>query len=191
MGRILLKENTNCEKELSCVCHVTMHKSFNSFVLFSLTQKSRAMLQRYLFYFDRFTNHAQSLQFENKLYDRIQAKMLEIQDVYQQSAYDVKFLKDAVDTLCKCRQALMYTYVFAFYLNANNHTEMFEHNQADLESSTEQLSSFLERDIYNSNFNTEVKIRVQDKKTYCDSRRQKLFEHVYEGEEAGLWDHCE
>jgi len=173
------------------VCHVTMHKSFNSFVLFSLTQKSRAMLQRYLFYFDRFTNHAQSLQFENKLYDRIQAKMLEIQDVYQQSAYDVKFLKDAVDTLCKCRQALMYTYVFAFYLNANNHTEMFEHNQADLESSTEQLSSFLERDIYNSNFNTEVKIRVQDKKTYCDSRRQKLFEHVYEGEEAGLWDHCE
>jgi len=117
--------------------------------------------------------------------------MLEIQDVYQQSAYDVKFLKDAVDTLCKCRQALMYTYVFAFYLNANNHTEMFEHNQADLESSTEQLSSFLERDIYNSNFNTEVKIRVQDKKTYCDSRRQKLFEHVYEGEEAGLWDHCE
>lgn len=38
----------------------------------------------------------------------------------------VQFLKKAVDILCQCRQTLMYTYVFAYYLRKNNQSVIFE-----------------------------------------------------------------
>ena len=38
----------------------------------------------------------------------------------------VQFLKKAVDILCQCRQTLMYTYVFAYYLKKNNQSVIFE-----------------------------------------------------------------
>ena len=73
-----------------------------------------------------------------------------------------QFLQKAVDILCQCRQTLMYTYAFAFYLRKNNHTLIFEDNQRDLEMATEMLSEYLERDITSSTIN-DMKIFVQDK----------------------------
>lgn len=40
---------------------------------------SRASLTRYLFYFNRYMNHMQSLKFENKLYASVKEKMEEMQ----------------------------------------------------------------------------------------------------------------
>lgn len=39
---------------------------------------------------------------------------------------EAQFMKRAVDVLCQCRQTLMYSYSFAFYLKKNNHTFIFE-----------------------------------------------------------------
>jgi len=39
---------------------------------------------------------------------------------------EVQFLRKAVDVLCQCRQTLMYTYVFAYYLRKNNQSIIFE-----------------------------------------------------------------
>lgn len=74
----------------------------------------------------------------------------------------VQFLKKAVDILCQCRQTLMYTYVFAYYLKKNNQSLIFEDNQKDLESATEKLSEYLERDITSENL-VDIKQKVQDK----------------------------
>ena len=41
---------------------------------------------------------------------------------------EAQFVKRAVDVLCRCRQILMYSYCFAFYLKKNNHTFIFEVN---------------------------------------------------------------
>jgi len=49
--------------ELSLFCHVPIHFT----VLCILMQMSRAALQRYLFYCNRYMNHMQSLKFENKV----------------------------------------------------------------------------------------------------------------------------
>ena len=73
-----------------------------------------------------------------------------------------QFLQKAVDILCQCRQTLMYTYAFAYYLRKNNHTLIFEDNQRDLEMATETLSEYLERDTSSSTIN-DLKIYVQDK----------------------------
>ena len=71
-------------------------------------------------------------------------------------------MKQAVDVLCQCRQTLMYTYAFAFYLRKNNHTLIFEDNQSDLEMATELLSEYLERDITKDSI-ANIKVFVQDK----------------------------
>ena len=42
-------------------------------------ENSRAALERYLFYCNRYMNHIQSLKFENKLYAVVKEKMEEMQ----------------------------------------------------------------------------------------------------------------
>ena len=42
-------------------------------------EKSRAALQRYLFYCNRYMNHMQSLRLEHKLYSTVKEKMEEMQ----------------------------------------------------------------------------------------------------------------
>lgn len=37
-------------------------------------------------------------------------------------------MKKGVDVLCECRQILMYTYVFAYFLKKNNHSTIFQVN---------------------------------------------------------------
>lgn len=56
----------------------------------------------------------------------------------------------------------MCTYVFAYYLRKNNQSLIFEANQKDLESATETLSEYLERDITSENL-ADIKQKVQDK----------------------------
>jgi hypothetical protein len=53
----------------------------------------------------------------------------------------------------------MYTYVFAFYLVKTNQSVIFEDNQRDLESATEKLSEYLEREITSENL-ADIKQKV-------------------------------
>jgi ariadne-1 len=106
-------------------------------------------------------NHLQSLKFESKLYAKIKDKMSEMQEL-NMSWIEVQYLQKSVDILCECRQTLMHTYVFAFYLAKNNQSVIFEDNQNNLENSVEQLSEYLEREISAENV-VDIKQKVQDK----------------------------
>uniref|UniRef100_A0A915ER00 RBR-type E3 ubiquitin transferase n=1 Tax=Ditylenchus dipsaci TaxID=166011 RepID=A0A915ER00_9BILA len=75
-------------------------------------QNSRAALQRYLHYYNRFKNHQNSLLLETKLYDEVEVKMKQMQD-FTFSYVETQFLKQAVEVLHECRRTLMYTYAFA------------------------------------------------------------------------------
>lgn len=127
----------------------------------------------------------ESLKFENKLYASVQEKMREMQQ-HNMSWIEVQFLDKAVDVLCQCRQTLMYTYVFAYYQAKTNQSILFEDNQRDLESATETLSEYLEREITSDNIK-DIKQKVQDKYRYCASRRKILLGHVQEGYEQDWW----
>jgi len=152
--------------------------------------RSRAALQRYLHYYKRYHNHHESLRLENKLLDQVQKRMEAMQQ--QMSWIEVQFLQNACDVLRQCRQTLMYTYPFAFYLKRNNHSIIFEQNQADLEHATEELSGYLERDFSQTNGSlTEMKQKVQDKYRYCSTRRKVLLDHVAEGYECDYWEYNE
>lgn len=147
-------------------------------------------LERYLFYCTRYMNHKNSLKLENALYDKAREQMDLMQQCNNMSRMEVQFLKKAVDVLCSCRQTLMYTYAFAFYLRKSNQSVIFENNQSDLENATEDLSRYLERDITNEVL-VDIKLKVHNKYRYCESRRQVLLKHVQEGSDGDMWDYVE
>ena len=102
--------------------------------------KSRAALERYLFYCNRYINHLKSKNMEHKLYEMAEQKMQELQlldmtwievgcswmHYLKKIPLQVQFMKKAVDILCQCRNTLMYTYAFAYFLKKNNHSCIFE-----------------------------------------------------------------
>ncbi|XP_065829261.1 E3 ubiquitin-protein ligase arih1-like [Oscarella lobularis] len=151
---------------------------------------SRASLDRYLFYYNRYANHLRSAKLEKKLNDSIKKKMDELQR-RGMTWIEVQFLTKAVDVLCMSRETLMYTYVFAFYLKKNNQSVIFEENQKDVEMATETLSGYLERDMLTADVVAELKRKVQDQLRYCQQRRSVLLAHVYEGYDKELWDYIE
>ncbi|PIC53271.1 hypothetical protein B9Z55_003049 [Caenorhabditis nigoni] len=115
-----------------------------------------------------------------------------VEDLQQNSMtwHDAQFLRDAVDSLSKSRRTMMYTYVFAFYLKRNNHAEIFETNQRDLEMATEQLSGYLEQDMDEEDPKT-LKQKIQDKCRYIEHRRKVLMNHCSEGNEQEIWEFSE
>ncbi|RWS22306.1 E3 ubiquitin-protein ligase arih1-like isoform X1 [Leptotrombidium deliense] len=169
-----------------CNCN-SFHRTEEQVVASSNKEKCRITLERYLFYYHRYMNHMQSLRFENKLYESVAEKMKEMQEEHRMPWIEVQFLKKAVDVLYQCRQTLMYTYGFAFFLSKTNQSLIFEANQRDLENATEILSEYLEHDITDDNID-EMKQHVQDKYRYCDIRRNVLIQHVKEGYDKHMWE---
>nr|ACE75360.1 ariadne [Glyptapanteles indiensis] len=149
-------------------------------------KENKSALRKYLHYSDRYMNHANSLKLESNLYDAVKEKMYEMQRMTNLTWAEVLFLKNAVDTLCRCRTTLMYTYAFAYFIVKNNQFNIFEDNQEDLERATESLSQFLEQDLKNEDLG-EIKQKVMNKSSYCENRRKALVDHVYEGYERDWW----
>lgn len=67
-----------------------------------------------------------------------------------------------MEILCESRKQLMFTYIFAYYIEDHNQKTIFEDNQCDLEIATEALSQYLERNITEDNIQ-EITINVMDK----------------------------
>jgi ariadne-1 len=152
-------------------------------------KESKYVLERKLFYCNRYKNHYQSLKFEKELHVCVEEKIKRIQRHYTPWC-DVRNLKETVDILLQCRQTLMYTYVFAYYARKNNQFLIFEENQKDLEIATENLSGFLERDITTRNI-ADIGTKLPDKYRYCEKRRKILVEHVHEGYDKNWWEFTE
>jgi len=96
----------------------------------------------------------------------------------------VQFLEAASHALQLCRQTLKWTYAFAFYLERNNETEIFEDNQRDLELAVENLSEMFEKPIDKIK---DLKVEMMDKTAYCTKRRIILLSDTADKLKAGQW----
>jgi ariadne-1 len=152
----------------------------------SAQEKSSFADQRHLFYMARYDNHMKSLDFEHKLYYSL--KKVEEMEQGGMSYVVLQFLKSAVDTLYQCRQTLIYTYVFAYYLRENNQSLIFIENQRNLESATESLSEYLEKNIA-SKISADIEPEVLNKYLYCKARRKVFLDHVNEGHDKDWWEY--
>jgi len=148
--------------------------------------KSRASLERYLHYFNRFANHEQSARLDRDLYRRIEKKMDEMQVTTDLTWIEVQFLRKAADTLTECRMTLKWTYCMAYYLERNNMTELFEDNQCDLERAVEELSGQLEMPIEKETIPA-LRQKVTDLTVYVQKRREILLTDTAEGYKEDRW----
>ncbi|GAA5919530.1 hypothetical protein JCM6882_004763 [Rhodosporidiobolus microsporus] len=148
--------------------------------------KSRAQLEKYLFYYNRFANHEQSIKLEADLYARTEKKMEELQEQSTLSWIEVQFLSKAVETLGKVRTVLKWTYAMAFYLEKNNQTQMFEDNQNDLEQAVESLAELLERPLEEDKI-AELRQQTTDKTVYVAKRCKVLLDDTLRGYEEDRW----
>ncbi|KAH0609326.1 uncharacterized protein H6S33_012812 [Morchella sextelata] len=137
--------------------------------------KSRASLERYLHYYNRYANHDLSAKLDKDLYVKTEKKMTTLQSSSGMSWIEVQYLEAASKVLQQCRQTLKWTYAFAFYLERNNHTYIFEDNQKDLEMAVEHLSELFEKPT--DQLST-AKNDMLDKTAYVKSRRMILLDYT-------------
>ena len=107
---------------------------------------ARTSLEKYLHYFQRWENHAQSLKLEDetrqKIENRINEKVMQSVGTW----IDWQYLLNAGTLLEKCRYTLQYSYPYAYYLDdAGSRKDCFEHLQGQLEAEVEGLSWTVER----------------------------------------------
>ncbi len=145
--------------------------------------KSRQSLERYLHYYNRYANHEQSAKLDKDLYLKTEKKMTNLQTASGLSWIEVQFLETASQALQLCRQVLKWTYAFAFYLEKNNLSEIFEDNQKDLELAVESLSEMFEKPTQEL---AALKVDMMDKTAYCMKRRVILLSDTAENLKTGI-----
>ena len=144
--------------------------------------KSRQSLERYLHYYNRYANHEQSAKLDKDLYLKTEKKMMNLQTASGMSWIEVQFLDGSSQALQQCRQTLKWTYAFAYYLQRNNLTEIFEDNQKDLEMAVESLSEMFEKPTTEL---AALKVEMMDKTAYCNKRRVILLDDTATGLKNG------
>ncbi|KIJ49526.1 hypothetical protein M422DRAFT_59265 [Sphaerobolus stellatus SS14] len=148
--------------------------------------KSRASLERYLHYYNRWANHEQSAKLSKELYTKTEKKMEEMQVTSDLTWIEVQFARKAVDEVYRCRMTLKWTYAMAYYLDRGNEKELFEDNQRDLEKAVEDLSELLEEPIDPEKI-AELRQKMTDKTVYVQKRNEILLEDTAQGFLDGRW----
>ncbi|KAF9792526.1 RING-5 domain-containing protein [Thelephora terrestris] len=148
--------------------------------------KSRASLERYLHYYNRWANHEQSAKLSMDLYAKTEKKMEEMQLTSALTWIEVQFMRKAVDEVFRCRMTLKWTYAMAYYLQKGNQKEIFEDNQRDLEKAVEDLSELLEQPIDAETIGL-LRQKVTDKTVYVQKRNEKVLEDSAAGYLEGRW----
>ncbi|EAU90928.1 RING-5 domain-containing protein [Coprinopsis cinerea okayama7 len=148
--------------------------------------RSRASLERYLHYYNRWANHEQSAKLSVDLYAKTEKKMEEMQITSALTWIEVQFMKKAVEEVEKCRMTLKWTYAMAYYLAKGNEKELFEDNQRDLEKAVEDLSELLESPLEPENIPT-LRQQVTNKTVYVQKRNEIVLEDTANGFLEGRW----
>ncbi|TRM70241.1 hypothetical protein BD626DRAFT_544688 [Schizophyllum amplum] len=148
--------------------------------------RSRASLERYLHYYNRWANHEQSAKLSLELYVKTEKKMEDMQITSDLTWIEVQFMKKAVEEVDKCRQTLKWTYAMAYYLSKGNEKDLFEDNQSDLEKAVEDLSELLEQPIEPENI-AMLRQKVTDKTVYVAKRNDIVLEDTALGYQDGRW----
>lgn len=114
-------------------------------------KKHKNSLSRYLHFYQRFAAHQMSMSGDYQTLNAIQAHMLNYmkcksnENDPQLSWNEIQFLADSFKGLCAGRKALMWSYAFAFFLQVNNFSTIFESMQDFLNDTVEKLSQIFEQ----------------------------------------------
>ena len=78
------------------------------------SEDAKQELNRYIFFFTRFENHAKSEKMIRSLRPVIMNKTKLLHDIKHYPMSELEFLCTAIEEIARCRQVLKYTYVFGY-----------------------------------------------------------------------------
>lgn len=111
-------------------------------------EEDKDELGRYMFYFERFSDHDRGMKLTESEKTYIDGKTRILHAVHGFDVADLQFLYDALKQVRVCKRVLKWTYVYSFYLTAvGPERNLFEHLQKDLEEKTDSLHEMLENDL--------------------------------------------
>ncbi|KNZ76583.1 hypothetical protein J132_09443, partial [Termitomyces sp. J132] len=148
--------------------------------------RSRASLERYLHYYNRWANHEQSAKLSLSLYSKTEKKMEDMQLTSTLTWIEVQFMKRALEVVEKCRMTLKWTYAMAYYLEKTNEKVLFEDNQRDLERAVEELSEMLEEQVEPESIRG-LRQKVTDKTVYVQKRNEIVLDDTATGFLESRW----
>ncbi|EGC29458.1 hypothetical protein DICPUDRAFT_93146 [Dictyostelium purpureum] len=127
---------------------------------------NRIELERYLYHYERFTNHENSHKLEKLIRDEATKKMKELQ-TSSTTWTEVQFIEKGVEQLLDCRNILKHTYIYSFFSFSDitnqrvlTAKELFEFLQEDLERTTEKLSELM-GDVMKKSITLESSHRIE------------------------------
>ena len=205
-----------CKYEFCWLClevsdHDNMHKCEARVEAINISDQRRA-LKRYLRYHEYYAGHRKSLEIESAItidsvYERYQKpQKIRKDDDYQEDTdvenapnanekpathFQREIIKKACEVLKECRNTLMYSYVFAFYLTDGSNTKaIFESNQGHLQSKVERLSAVLEREVHKLN---DYRTRKELEATvgFCEDLSKQLVDYVKEQRDNNAWQYID
>ncbi|KAM0787626.1 hypothetical protein ACM66B_003692 [Microbotryomycetes sp. NB124-2] len=148
--------------------------------------KSRASLERYLHYYNRYSNHQLSMQNETALQARADQQISALLEVSSLSWIEAQFINNAVATLGRARNVLKWTYAMAFYLQRNSQTEILENLQNDLERAVETLAELIEKPLPEHDL-AAFRQEVLDKGNYVQKRTDVMLSDTLKGYDEERW----
>ena len=101
-------------------------------------------LDRYMHFFERYTNHNRARKFADKTMADIQVKRELLHLIKSYRLEETEFLVEAANCIIDSRRVLEWTYVFGYYLENENERPLFENLQEMLEKFTESLHELVE-----------------------------------------------
>jgi ariadne-1 len=111
-------------------------------------ESTKAELEKYIHYYERYEVHAQSQHLEGKLRESAAEKMdAAVADAARRCTHsEMQYVLQAVEQLIQCRRVLKFTYAFAYTMADGVEKDLFEYLQAELDAATEAISRMIEAD---------------------------------------------
>ncbi|KAL3814166.1 hypothetical protein ACJIZ3_015434 [Penstemon smallii] len=155
-------------------------------------ERAKRDLFRYMHYHNRYKAHADSFKQETKLRETIKEKVSNL-EAKDSKLRDFSWVSNGLCRLFRSRQALSYSYPFAYYMFGNDlfkdemtkkqreiKQHLFEDQQQQLESNVEKLSKFLEEpfDEYSEEQVTQIRMQVINLSVITDNLCKKMYECI-------------
>lgn len=145
----------NCRHEFCWLCkgNWNMHVNCSNYDESKEAKEAKNAeneLQKYMYYFSRFDNHAKSILFAEKTRAEAETKMEMLQAIANAGPKAVQFLIEAVNSIIESRRILSWTYVHGYYLPKKvgaGEKALYEDSLAQLEQLTEKLTGLTEKPL--------------------------------------------
>lgn len=128
---------------------------------------TKKLLEKYLFYYERFENQRISNEKDKKLLAEFEARILLLQKSMDISYIDTKFYRECIDTLLMARTNLMWTYAFMYYLQNSPGKSLMETALWKFSNCIEEMSHLFEH--------TKAKNVMKEKDKFLHLKGQILF----------------